>query len=71
MDCLCNVLAAYAKACADKNIDVNGWRNITDCARGNVCHIVQGGLSRTSTCFASVCCRYSDSALSYDFNLES
>jgi integrin beta 3 len=32
-DCLCEVVAAYARACAERNIVVEGWRNvITDCA---------------------------------------
>lgn len=32
-DCLCEVVSAYARACAEKNVIVNDWRNkITDCA---------------------------------------
>ena len=25
--CLCNVISGYATACAEKDVDVNGWRN--------------------------------------------
>ena len=33
--CLCKVIAGYAKACADKGIDLNGWRNlVSSCAEG-------------------------------------
>ena len=35
--CLCNVIAGYAKACAAKDIDVNGWRNsVKPCAQGEL-----------------------------------
>ena len=35
--CLCNVIAGYAKACAAKDIDVNGWRNsVKPCSQGEL-----------------------------------
>ena len=35
-NCLCNVVSGYAKACADKDVDVNGWRDmISGCKAGN------------------------------------
>ena len=34
-ECLCNVMAGYAKACADKGIDVDGWRSkVHVCSNG-------------------------------------
>ena len=41
--CLCNVIAGYAKACADKGAHVNGWRDATlSCKKGKV--LITAGL---------------------------
>ena len=41
--CLCNVIAGYAKECAKKDINVNGWRNyVARCADGKIRENITG-----------------------------
>lgn len=52
-DCLCYVVAAYAKACADKGIVVEGWRSKMDKCSESTLFVF---LRELIQCFISVVC---------------